>query len=180
MIENSYSLGAADWLWMTRTTCQIYHHRELGEIYYPGSEIPQWFSHKIEGEGSSMCWRVDDLTSYNNVKGIAICIALESHGICPWIGFNLKINGYSMIEWPVQKRIESDHVMLMVKTEYDIFFDEEYQQPIKNLFPNIGDDGSYIEVSAQFDYGLHTPRVKRQLKVKKFGIHLIMDEQDEG
>ncbi|XP_059668949.1 disease resistance protein RUN1-like [Cornus florida] len=63
--------------------------QEIGQMIYPGSEIPPWFGHIIEGESSSVCLGVDDhhLPSYDNVKlqiGQMICPISEN--IPPWFG----------------------------------------------------------------------------------------------
>ncbi|XP_059665624.1 disease resistance protein RUN1-like isoform X2 [Cornus florida] len=158
---------------------------------FPGSEIPQWFRHKSEVEGSSLSLVVDHLSSYNNVKGIALCAVLEIHEIeQKWIGFDLKINGYGMeLSACWYERCKGNQVILRNITEYYSELSEE-GQPIKNLMekrpklspgpPNICDDDScYIQASVILtDYIGDTRQEKK--KVKKMGIHLIMEEQGEG
>ncbi|XP_059665519.1 disease resistance protein RUN1-like isoform X2 [Cornus florida] len=157
-------------------------------ISFPGSEIPQWFRHKSEVEGSSFSLVVDHLSSYNNVKGIAICVVLEFHENDTVIGFDLKINGYVVMEsvfW--YERCKGNHVILTKVTEY---YDElsKEKQPIKNWMkkrpklspgpPNICDDAScYILASV---LSIDENNTREENKVKKMGIHLIMEEQGEG
>ncbi|XP_059665515.1 disease resistance protein RPV1-like [Cornus florida] len=158
-------------------------------ISFPGSEIPQWFRHKSEVEGSSLSLVVDH---HHNVKGIAICAVLEFDRIYS-IVFDLKINGYYVRWWKKESysygRCKGNHVILTNVTEY---YDElsKDKQPIKNLMkkrpklspgpPNICDDDScYIQASV-WQYFDHPISLREEKKVKKMGIHLIMEEQGEG
>ncbi|XP_059665556.1 disease resistance-like protein DSC1 [Cornus florida] len=163
-------------------------------ISFPGSEIPQWFRHKSEVEVSSLSLVIDHLSSYNYVKGIAICAVLEIHDIS-LIGFDLKINGYG-VNWfenadsyysSYYWGCKGNHVILGNVTEYYDELSKEYQ-PIKNLMkkrpklspgpPNICDDAScYIQASVISSY---YPGSYCQEMLKKMGIHLIMEEQGEG
>ncbi|XP_059665517.1 disease resistance protein RUN1-like [Cornus florida] len=158
-------------------------------IVFPGSEIPQWFRHKSEVEGSSLSLVVDHLSSYNNVKGIVICAVLESDAIDSYIEFDLKINGYG-VNWVEDFwRCKGNHVILTSVTKC---YDEAQPRPtqsIKNLMkkrtklsqgpPNICDDAScYIQASVFSKNCISGTRQDK--KVKKMGIHLIMEEQGEG
>ncbi|XP_059669025.1 disease resistance-like protein DSC1 [Cornus florida] len=166
-------------------------------ISFPGSEILQWFRHKSEVEGSSFSFVVDH---HRNVKGIAICAVLEFVRIYSTIVFDLKINGY-YVRWSekyshLYGRCKGNHVILTKVTEYSDELSTQ-KQPIKNLMkkrpkfspgpPNICDDDScYIQASVfSFDYisgrssSELVTEVVIQEKVKKMGIHLIMEEQGE-
>ncbi|XP_059665561.1 disease resistance protein RUN1-like isoform X2 [Cornus florida] len=157
-------------------------------VIFPESEIPQWFSHKSEVEGCSSASLVVDqhhLSSYNNVKGIFICAALEFHGFHSWIQFDLKINGYGVsrryrnYSKEGKHDLLSDHVILRNITEYYDGLSKDHQ-PIKNLMKkrpklspgplNICDNSCHIEVSLKC----------LGPKVKKLGVHLVMEDQAEG
>ncbi|XP_059665555.1 disease resistance protein RPV1-like [Cornus florida] len=150
-------------------------------ISFPGSEIPQWFRHKSEVEGS-LSLVVDDLSSYNNVEGIAICAVLELDTFFTLIIFNLQINGYSVYlkAYPYE-RSEGNHVIVRNITEFDEDESKD-KQPIKNLMkkrpklspgpPNICDDAScYIQASVLSIDCIRGTRQEK--KVKKMGISLI-------
>ncbi|XP_059665313.1 disease resistance protein RPP2B-like isoform X1 [Cornus florida] len=163
--------------------------QELGVIILPGREIPHCFSHR--NEGSSFSLRVD-LPSYENVKGIVVCAALEIfHGIdIPQINFDLKINGYSMSEWFTYNDLTAGdnaphHIFLKHKTEY---YDEHSREirPIKSLMDNKSTlstgtsntcDGCHIQASVTLNSTLLKPSSNRKAKVHKLGIHLVMEEQ---
>ncbi|XP_059669058.1 disease resistance protein RUN1-like [Cornus florida] len=166
-------------------------------ISFPGSEIPQWFRHKSEVEGSSLSLVVDHLSSYNNVKGISICAVSNFHEIDGIIGFDLKINGYGMEGPNTYARCKGSHVILINITNYEE--QKQKYQPIKNLMkkrpklspgpPNICDDDSCYSQASIFDYisGYSQASIfdyisgtRQEKKVKKMGIHLIMEEQGEG
>ncbi|XP_059669056.1 disease resistance protein LAZ5-like [Cornus florida] len=115
-------------------------------IIFRGSEIRQWFRHKSEVEGSSLYLVVDHLSSYNNVKGIAICAVSDFHGMEEYFGFDLKINGYG------------------VKTRLRY---EGYK----------GSHASAVTIVYEHSVG---QIMMEERKVKKMGIHLIMEEQGEG
>ncbi|XP_059665558.1 disease resistance protein RUN1-like [Cornus florida] len=165
-------------------------------IIVPGSEIPQWFRHKSEGEGCSSASFVVDhhLSPYNNIKGIAICAALEYLGVDSRIQFDLKINGYGADCWyrnypkEGEQELLSDHVIVTNITEYYVGLLSRDKQPIKNLMkkrpklnpgpPNNCDDSSFIQVSVKFFGRPYDPYTGP--KVKKLGIHLVMEDQADG
>ncbi|XP_059665622.1 uncharacterized protein LOC132311633 [Cornus florida] len=113
---------------------------------------------------------------------------LDFHGVYENIGFDLKINGYGLEGRTYDVEYKGSHVILMKETKYFDELSEEYQ-PIKNWMkkrpklspgpPNICDDDiCYIQASAvTIDYIRGT---RQERKVKKMGIHLIMEEQGEG
>ncbi|XP_059665382.1 disease resistance protein RUN1-like isoform X2 [Cornus florida] len=158
----------------------------IGKMILPGSDIPHWFSHKSEGEITSVCLQVNDhnLPSYNDIKGIVVGAALECDGTSfDGIDLNIKVDGYSIITTSFENfytstDIGSDHIILIQTTEY---FDEEegVSIPIKNLMktkPNLSpnnicqdQDGCYIEASIIL--------TSESVKVRKLGIHLVMEEQ---
>ncbi|XP_059665563.1 disease resistance-like protein DSC1 isoform X1 [Cornus florida] len=158
----------------------------LYHIILPGSEIPQWFRYKSEGEGSTSVLSLSVVVDhhhpscYNNVKGIAICFALEFFGLYSLIQFDLKINGYGVSRWLENPesycdgRWNGNHLFLMNVTEYYDGFSNDYQ-PFQNLVKWICDDAFHIEISAKLVDG-----ESQEMKVKKMGIHLVMEEQDEG
>ncbi|XP_059665318.1 disease resistance protein RUN1-like [Cornus florida] len=157
--------------------------QEMGIIIVPGSEIPQWFNHKCKAKGSSnRYFRVHHPPSYNNVKGIVFCLVFEG-SFLGWYGqmsFKLRVIGESGIKFYETRigvgDIGSDHVIFIHKTKYyDV--DKKVHRPIKDLLrrrpiglPNIPHDASDIRAKVDF-YNL-----KENPKVKKLGVHLIMEE----
>ncbi|XP_059665316.1 disease resistance protein RUN1-like [Cornus florida] len=150
------------------------HLQEIGQILFPGSEIPQWFSHKIEGEGSSVCLGVDDhhLHSYNNVKEFVFCVAFKLHGIIQEEAeVVIKINGHEFCRWLYQdKDIGLHNAILTHVTEYY----DEYEKairPIRNLLNK--------NPSIELECVEESNNKEVKVDVKKWGIHLVMEEQVE-
>ncbi|XP_059624649.1 disease resistance protein RUN1-like [Cornus florida] len=144
------------------------------EIFFPGSEIPSWFSHiKYESEGVDMTlvYLWIDTNSLRYLKGVSVCAVIgindgderpfnDNHNeenrnlfsICS----TSKIVDYIIGDWI--NKITSDHIMFL-------------------HIPNTGwmcnsNGWCYIKASINGSYPDGQP-----LKVKKWGIHPVMDAQ---
>ncbi|XP_059651263.1 disease resistance protein RUN1-like isoform X2 [Cornus florida] len=150
--------------------------QNVHEIVFSGSEIPSWFSHIYESQSGAEFTNVRlniDPNSFRYLKGVSVCAVIEINQDHKPEPFNedeekkravtLSINGdsrnrYDIGDWI--NRIRSDMIML---------FHE----------PNIGwkcnsDGYCYIEASISGSYSNGRP-----LKVKKWGVHPVMDVQYE-
>ncbi|KAA8544448.1 hypothetical protein F0562_022512 [Nyssa sinensis] len=133
-------------------------------VLLSGSNIPDWFSYKIEGSSVSL-WV--DQRSCSKLKEIAICAVLELElegssvdlrDFC--IQIDVKVNGYTkVLRFQTDSNEVSDDVILFGKTLYEL----GPSTPIH--------DRCYIEASIQTDDNYYS--------VKKCGIHLIMEKEEE-
>uniref|UniRef100_A0A7N2MH01 ADP-ribosyl cyclase/cyclic ADP-ribose hydrolase n=1 Tax=Quercus lobata TaxID=97700 RepID=A0A7N2MH01_QUELO len=122
-------------------------------IVFPGSEIPEWFSHQNMGKEvkiklpSHLCKNV----------GIAICV------VCPTLAYSLIANGKRIsIAITSRNQASSDHLQLVYVTPQ--FFNEE-----SNKFLSEGDVNGFSQISIKVE----------SVKAKKWGFHMIYKKDIE-
>ncbi|XP_059659216.1 TMV resistance protein N-like [Cornus florida] len=148
-----------------------------GEVFFPGSEIPSWFSHiKYESDGVDMTWVC--LRIYSNslryLKGVSVCAVIGNekpfddeddnndkykNSLCIHINGKYEEGGrpgYLIGDWI--NRTTSDFIMLLHTPNTGWMCDSDGWCYIKASI-----DGSYPD--------------GRLLKVKKWGIHPVMNPQ---
>jgi len=125
-------------------------------IFFPGSEIPEWFSHRSMGDEveiklpSHLCKNV----------GIAICVVFCTHDVAPILSFSLIANGKEIFigYYDTHNCVSSDLLCLVYATPQ--FFDEE---PNKLMWE--GDGNGYSQIRIKIE--------NNEFEIKKWGFHMI-------
>ncbi|KAH9679692.1 Disease resistance-like protein DSC1 [Citrus sinensis] len=146
------------------------HHPPRGSIWYPGSEIPEWFS--FQSMGSSVTLELPPGWFYNNFVGFALCAIFpefrgDTRNLLVDSEFKLKtkdgdwhVATYLLFVWNedfgVNSSLESDHVLL----GYDFSMD------LDGL-------GGSDKACIQFYIGNYLDKRTEGFDVKKCGAHLI-------
>ena len=129
--------------------------KESYNIVFPGSEIPEWFSHQNMGKEvkiklpSHLCKNV----------GIAICV------VCPTLDYSLTANGKEIsFESGTVVPVSADHLRLVYVTPQ--FLDEESNKLLRE-----GDVNGFSQIRIKIK--------SWDVKVKKWGFHMIYKKDIE-
>ncbi|XP_059430795.1 disease resistance protein RPV1-like [Corylus avellana] len=142
----------------------------IGTICLPGSEIPNWFSHRTIG--SSICIRVPSFWG-GKIGKMLLCVVLAAKKEAP-----RNLSGVSSFSWRLHNKTRTHQMPLYLVFPADCFFGSCEDQIFVEA---MGDDhltrgymksGDEIEVSVDFS----DEEVKGEIQVKKCGIHLLVDE----
>uniref|UniRef100_A0A7N2RA36 ADP-ribosyl cyclase/cyclic ADP-ribose hydrolase n=1 Tax=Quercus lobata TaxID=97700 RepID=A0A7N2RA36_QUELO len=134
--------------------------KESYNIVFPGSEIPEWFSHQNMGKEVKI-----KLPSYlcKNV-GIAICV------VCPTLDYSLTANGKEIsFESGTVVQVSADHLRLVYVTPQ--FLDEESNKLLREGESGDVNGFSQIIIKIETHYS--------SVKVKKWGFHMIYKKDIE-
>ncbi|KDO41149.1 hypothetical protein CISIN_1g041975mg [Citrus sinensis] len=156
--------------WWKEQDLEDDHHPPRGSIWYPGSEIPEWFS--FQSMGSSVTLELPPGWFYNNFVGFALCAIFpefrgDTRNLLVDSEFKLKtkdgdwhVATYLLFVWNedfgVNSSLESDHVLL----GYDFSMD------LDGL-------GGSDKACIQFYIGNYLDKRTEGFDVKKCGAHLI-------
>ncbi|XP_030445403.1 TMV resistance protein N-like [Syzygium oleosum] len=135
-------------------------------IYFPGSEIPEWFSH--QSEGGSICFQVP-LDRFLNCKSVTLCILFgleqsptQERGMVDGVidyDFSLTVDGgYIMADRDYIWGIDSDHLCLFYGSQALLRPD----RMVKNR----------LQDSVRFEFSVRVHSAPANVVFRSCGVHL--------